>query len=383
MSQELEPSDEPGLDPTEKPASDTAEKPASDPAEKPASDPAENPNDLLSIQKAISQVYVRERKAGNKVDPHVSIYPIFDASIEREPTNVELWIEYMVSMERNKEPLSKIVEIFEKSLHVVPGIDSCKLWLTYLDCLRRQTDWSDEKQVASLDKAFDVCAQYLGRLQGTDPELSILKYWAFIRAKYHNDVKGAREIWNDISKQQGLKYARTAKFWLEFAEFERLFGNNDYDYYRKLLYRALQHTDDYPDIIGQRLVKFERQEGDSVTQVVEAQKAIQRIQDRRKRIEELNLQKIKKKEEESMSQKVDDVADEGKKSKKRKKRKPAKRSTESDGDNETTQTKRIKTDNNPDEVGQQHNTATSSAMVANEKLQSAFIPRSLLVKKKS
>ncbi|KAG9510091.1 Squamous cell carcinoma antigen recognized by T-cells 3, partial [Fragariocoptes setiger] len=347
---------------------------------------------LETVKKHVSRIYVEARKENVPVDPETQVYPLFEEALAEIPWNIQLWNEYIISMERNKCDVSRIVLVFEKALTVSfnRGQDFRDLWLVYIDCLRRHTDWSDEKQVASLDKTFDVCTQYLGRIPDSDPELSVLKYWALIQGKHLGNINAARELWDGIASQQGLRHSSTSKFWIEYLEFERLYGEGDDDTYRDLLHRALQQTYDHPEIIAERLIKFERQEGERIETLVDAESKCKRIL--------AKAEKIRREREAALAEKRShsQLSNDGQTKRSKRKRKKATQKIDPEGSGRSqneaeptqdeAQVKRLKptdqvTDNSdgPEESIYQ----VIQPVEPERKFMNAMLPRSVAIKKKT
>ncbi|CAG2110732.1 unnamed protein product, partial [Medioppia subpectinata] len=199
-----------------------------------------------------------------------------------------------------------------------------QIWLTYLDCLRRKTNWKDEKEVKSLRNTFEKAVEHLSNIESADPNCSVLQYWAKIEAKYCSNVEKARELWNQLMTTRS-DIASQAQNWLSFSRLERLFGDDKH--YRKVLLRGLTTSSDWPESIGQILLEFEREEGVSIDSFDEVMHKYETVM---KKVSEKRIKSAEREAEEKKRQKTN------KKYEKYEQKKAAKRTAEQ-SDADTTQ----------------------------------------------
>lgn len=199
------------------------------------------------------------------------------------PWSSLLWIKYLRCLERYSVPRNEVIQVFERGLKAgfQSGSDFLHLWTAYLDYTRRVTDFSDEKDVASLRKSFVMAADHLAAIPDADPNFSILQYSAKVEAAHCNSLQVAREIWDNMMQLPIL--SSQALLWVEFFNLERLHG--DLHHAKLVLSRGLKLSCDWPETIGQLLIKLEREEGTSLNDFEDAlnkyEKTIKRVAKRR------------------------------------------------------------------------------------------------------
>merc|ERR1711978_715812 len=69
-------------------------------------------------------------------------------------------------------------------------------------------------------------------------------------------MEQARQIWTEITKGPA---GEKAHFWVEYIYLEKMFG--DTKHLKKLFPRALAKTMDFPSMVGDMWIQFEREEG--------------------------------------------------------------------------------------------------------------------------
>ncbi|RWS23957.1 squamous cell carcinoma antigen recognized by T-cells 3-like protein, partial [Leptotrombidium deliense] len=208
----------------------------------------------------------------------------YERALRNCPWIVDLWISYIRCLEKFDENRDNITLVFEKALQAgfTAGSDFKILWLCYLDYLRRKTNFSDEEEVNKLRKCFTTANEHLSNLENADLDFEVLQYLAKIEAKFCKNIENARKIWKE-SLLSHRSVSGKADMWIEYANLERLFG--DETNFRKLLLKGLNSVNDFPETIGQVLIKYEREESTSIDQLEEAlkkyEKSMKRITTKR------------------------------------------------------------------------------------------------------
>ena len=215
------------------------------------------------------------------------------------PWDVKIWISYIRNLERFKRPIKEVNVVFEKGL---AGGLTCPsyyldIWLTYIDYRHRimNNDAHDEKNKEEKEEnirdLFAKAVDNLVRVQG-DPECKMARYWAQMEGDMWKNMEEARKIWSDILSSLGTQ----AKYWLEYINLEKNCG--DTKHLMKLYPRALDKCTDFPELIGEAWLQFEREEG-TLEDFEKAEKKIklriEKIAEIRKAEKEASDAKIEKK----------------------------------------------------------------------------------------
>ena len=191
------------------------------------------------------------------------LIPVYQRAVRNCTWSSLLWINYLRALERLKSSHQKIIEVFESGLQsgFQESNEYLQIWLTYLDCLRRKTNWKDDNEVKSLRTTFEKAVEHLSNIEDADPNCSVVQYWAKIEAKFCSDIERARQLWNELMTNRP-DIASQAQNWIAFSQLERVFG--DEKHYKKVLMRGLTTSSDWPESVGQILLEFEREEGLSI-----------------------------------------------------------------------------------------------------------------------
>lgn len=198
----------------------------------------------------------------------------FSRAVRNCPWYGNIWCEYIRCQERHQQTLEQIVPTLERALSSgVTGYHMKEIWMTYLDCMRRKTNFNDEKSVKILRDTFNSAADHLAGIPDADPTFSVLQYAARVEAVFCKDITAAREIWRNMLQVKEL--TSKAHMWLEYFNLEYTYGNKGEA--KKVLYQAIQATRDWPESVGTLLVKLEKEEGDSLEGFERAVDKYQRV----------------------------------------------------------------------------------------------------------
>ncbi|XP_074641538.1 spliceosome associated factor 3, U4/U6 recycling protein-like [Tubulanus polymorphus] len=214
------------------------------------------------------------------------IMNVYDRAIRNCPWSVNLWIGKIRAMERHNQKIDTVKDVIETALNsgFTQAAEYLSVWTAYIDFLRRRIDWEATDHVKeleqfhlSIERAIDHLTQLFGN-EG-DPTCSLQRYWAFIEVKFCKNMTKSREIWNDIMQRGN---GNKAEMWMEFIRLERAYG--DSKHIRKVFQRAINSANDWPELVCEAYINYEREEGtlenfDIASQKCEAQLA--RIADRR------------------------------------------------------------------------------------------------------
>eukprot|EP00111_Clytia_hemisphaerica_P004917 TCONS_00014140-protein len=222
--------------------------------------------------------------------------PVHERAIRNCPWVCQLWVNYLRAMERNNEDYSKVKDVFDRSLKggFPNAEDYLKVWIAMCDYHRRSiTDWTiEDEKVDELRKTFENGITYMNHYFGLegDKYCTLMREWAFIEAKYLQNVKRSQELWDTVMK----KHARDSSMWLEYVQFLMLF--TDTLAIRKVFQRCVQITLDSPEPICEEFIRFERRFG-SLYEVDDAQQKVdvqlKKLKERREKeaLKDLSTQK--------------------------------------------------------------------------------------------
>ncbi|GMH23840.1 hypothetical protein Nepgr_025683 [Nepenthes gracilis] len=121
----------------------------------------------------------------------------------------ELWVRYLLSLERACGTEEEISGVFEKALQCTFSSyeEYLDLFLTRIDGLRRRIELSGETQVldyAVIRDTFQRASDYLStNLKGTDDLLRLHVYWARLAISLGKDIVAARSVWDSFLKISG------------------------------------------------------------------------------------------------------------------------------------------------------------------------------------
>ena len=185
---------------------------------------------------------------------------VYERGVRNCPWSGSLWSNFIQSLEGFEYELSDIILVFERSLSagLASGSDFKLVWTTYLDCQRRKTNFSSSDEVERLRKSFNSASEYLAGIPDADPSFSILQYSARVEAVFCKSMSNAREIWNNMMQIKELKCQ--ACLWLEYFHLE--YAHGDRKEARKILLKAFTPSLDWPESVGELLLRMEREEGD-------------------------------------------------------------------------------------------------------------------------
>ncbi|KAL9321545.1 hypothetical protein ACSQ67_013384 [Phaseolus vulgaris] len=130
---------------------------------------------------------------------------VYSRATKNCPWVGELWIRYMLSLERGHTSEKDLSEIFEKSLHcTLSTVDEyLDLFLTRVDGLRRRMASSSQEDLEYkiIRETFQRASEYLSpHLKNTEGLLHLYVYWARLETKLGKDVTAARGVWENCLK---------------------------------------------------------------------------------------------------------------------------------------------------------------------------------------
>ncbi|XP_057785379.1 uncharacterized protein LOC131002911 [Salvia miltiorrhiza] len=140
----------------------------------------------------------------------------------------ELWVRYLLALERSHASEEELSTVFERSLLCTfSGFDEyLNVFLTRADGLRRRMSSStavkDEMDYAVLRAIFQRASDFLSpHLKNTESLLRIQSYWARLELKYGKDLTAARGVWESLVKICGSM----VEAWQAYIAWEIEMGN--------------------------------------------------------------------------------------------------------------------------------------------------------------
>lgn len=122
----------------------------------------------------------------------------------------ELWVRYLLSVERGHAPEEDISAVFEKSLNCTFSSfeEYLDLFLTRVDGLRRRISLAGEGEntmdYSVIRETFQRASDYLSpQLKNTDSLLQMHRYWARLESYMGKDIIAARGVWESLLKSSG------------------------------------------------------------------------------------------------------------------------------------------------------------------------------------
>ncbi|KAL8141439.1 hypothetical protein V2J09_007460, partial [Rumex salicifolius] len=175
----------------------------------------------------------------------------------------ELWVRYLLALERCHASEDERSQVFEKALLCTFSSyeEYLDLFLTRIDGLRRMMSVAEEIQVldyAVIRDTFQRASDYLSpQLKGTDALLQLYTYWARLELSLRKDIAAARSVWESLLKISGL----TLEAWKGYIAMEI---ENDNINEARSIYRRC-YTKKFPgsgsEEICQLWLRFEREFG--------------------------------------------------------------------------------------------------------------------------
>ncbi|KAL2593527.1 hypothetical protein AAZV13_12G135000 [Glycine max] len=133
---------------------------------------------------------------------------VYSRATKNCPWVGELWVRYMLSLERGHASEKDLSEIFEKSLLCTFSTldEYLDLFLTRVDGLRRRMASSSEEDLEYkiIRETFQRASDYLSPyLKNTEGLLHLHAYWARLETKLGKDITAARGVWENCLKLCG------------------------------------------------------------------------------------------------------------------------------------------------------------------------------------
>ncbi|KAJ6394975.1 hypothetical protein OIU77_024064 [Salix suchowensis] len=153
---------------------------------------------------------------------------VYSRATKNCPWIGELWVLYMLSLERGRAPEKEISSVFEKSLQCTLSTieEYLDLFLTRVHGLRRRiicgAEVNDVLDYSLIRETFQHASDYLSpHLKNTDGLLRLYAYWARLEMNLGKDLVAARGVWESLLKISGS----TLEAWQGFIAMETESGH--------------------------------------------------------------------------------------------------------------------------------------------------------------
>ncbi|KAE9595134.1 putative RNA recognition motif domain, LSM-interacting domain, tetratricopeptide-like helical [Lupinus albus] len=131
---------------------------------------------------------------------------VYSRATKNCPWIGELWVRYLLCLERSNASEKDLVEVFEKSLLCTFSTydEYLDLFLTRVDGLRRRMTSTYEEDLLDykiIRQTFQRASDYLSpHLKNTEVLLHMHAYWAHLETKLGKDITAARGVWENFLK---------------------------------------------------------------------------------------------------------------------------------------------------------------------------------------
>ncbi|KAF7842834.1 squamous cell carcinoma antigen recognized by T-cells 3 [Senna tora] len=131
---------------------------------------------------------------------------VYSRATKNCPWIGELWVRYLLSLERGRASEKDIAAVFEKSLQCTFSTldEYLDLFLTRVDGLRRRmayTGEEDKLEFKIIRETFQHASDYLSpQMKNTEGLLRLHAYWAHLETKLGKDISAARGVWDSFLK---------------------------------------------------------------------------------------------------------------------------------------------------------------------------------------
>ncbi|KAF9690327.1 hypothetical protein SADUNF_Sadunf01G0184000 [Salix dunnii] len=139
---------------------------------------------------------------------------VYSRATKNCPWIGELWVLYMLSLERGHAPEKEISSVFEKSLQCTLSTieEYLDLFLTRVHGLRRRIicggEVNDVLDYSLIRETFQHASDYLSpHLKNTDGLLRLYAYWARLEMNLGKDLVAARGVWESLLKIRQTIYS--------------------------------------------------------------------------------------------------------------------------------------------------------------------------------
>lgn len=171
---------------------------------------------------------------------------INERALRNCPWYEELWVTKLRMLESENDTSDAVVNSFEEGIQSIQPNPGLELWLTYFEYFNRN--------VKDIEKLKTLYEQASLAVKEHDASCTLMRFAARIFAMNQN-VEMGRKIWSNVI----FKLGKTANAYLEYAAFERQYG--DVKNLRVTFQKAINTCTDYPKYVADEWLLYERQLG--------------------------------------------------------------------------------------------------------------------------
>nr|KYP63247.1 Squamous cell carcinoma antigen recognized by T-cells 3 [Cajanus cajan] len=189
---------------------------------------------------------------------------VYSRATKNCPWIGELWVRYMLALERGHASEKDLSDVFEKSLQCTFSTldEYLDLFLTRVDGLRRRMTSTGEQDLEYkiIRETFQRASDYLSPyLKNTEGLLHLHAYWARLETKLGKDITAARGVWESCLKICGSML----EAWNRYIEMEVELGhiNEARSIYKRCYSKRFSGTGSEIQDICHSWLRFEREFG--------------------------------------------------------------------------------------------------------------------------
>lgn len=190
-----------------------------------------------------------------------SDWDVLNRAIRNCTWSAKLYIEKLRIAEKLELNKQQLQSFFEQAL--AAGFNTpeplVSIWLEYLSYLRRNTNFTIDKEAEILRANFTLAWDSLGRQFGVlaDSQCEILQFWGCLEYGPLYDLQKGKELWTTV--MESADNANKSGLWIEFAQLEL---KRSVDSARKVYRKAIASPEiDNVEVIASAWTRFERCNG--------------------------------------------------------------------------------------------------------------------------
>ncbi|XP_032526372.2 squamous cell carcinoma antigen recognized by T-cells 3 [Danaus plexippus] len=210
------------------------------------------------------------------ISSRATIHRIHDLCTRRCPRRHTFWVLKMQQAEHEEKSFEEVKSLFETALS--KGMETYKeaekLWMSYLEYIRRATSFDNKEHVDRLRRTFRLAWDSLAEAWGDEAnDCEVPLFWARLEYKQIKDPVQGKEIFEEIFKYGENK--TLSKYWEALIHLEVNRDPPVNKRLRDLHRRALRSVSDYPPAVARLWSDYERDCG-GLSTLVECQEMCER-----------------------------------------------------------------------------------------------------------